>query len=75
MRGLSNLISNHEKTTPAILNLTDYYISINIATNMIGRAVIIHALEDDLRLGEDSSSLSTGNTGLRVASRVVDYFA
>lgn len=42
---------------------------------MIGRAVIIHALEDDLRLGEDSSSLSTGNTGLRVASRVVDYFA
>ena len=67
---LGNLNSNGE-TTPAILNTTDYLVSIEGLTSIIGRAVVIHALEDDLGLGGDSGSLSTGNAGPRVACGVI----
>ena len=67
---LGNLNSNGE-TTPAILNTTDYLVSIEGLTSIVGRAVVIHALEDDLGLGGDSGSLSTGNAGPRVACGVI----
>ena len=35
--------------------------------NILGRAIVVHAGEDDLGLGGDEGSLATGNAGARVA--------
>merc|ERR1712180_569981 len=39
--------------------------------DVAGRAIVIHAGEDDLGLGDDEGSLKTGNAGSRVACGVI----
>lgn len=39
--------------------------------NPIGKAMVIHALPDDLGLGGDEGSLATGNAGARLACCVI----
>ena len=41
--------------------------------NIIGRGVIIHADEDDCGLGNTPVSLTTGNSGKRIACAVIGY--
>ncbi len=41
------------------------------ASDILGRAFVVHAGEDDLGLGGDEGSLKTGNAGGRVACGVV----
>ncbi|KAI8816313.1 CRE-SOD-1 protein [Fimicolochytrium jonesii] len=39
--------------------------------NIVGKAIVIHALEDDLGLGNATTSKTTGNAGARVACGVI----
>ena len=38
---------------------------------IVGRAMVIHALEDDLGLGGDEESKKTGNAGARVGCGLI----
>ena len=41
--------------------------------NIIGRGLVIHADEDDLGLTDHTDSLTTGNSGKRIACAVIGY--
>jgi Cu-Zn family superoxide dismutase len=41
--------------------------------NIIGRGLIIHADEDDCGLGNTPESLTTGNSGKRIACAIIGY--
>ena len=41
--------------------------------SVIGRAIVLHALVDDLGLGNSSMSLITGNAGARLGCGVIGY--
>merc|ERR1719183_1006805 len=60
------------------VDITDKQIPLEGANNIIGRAFVIHELEDDLGKGDHSepgtqgkTSLTTGNAGARLACGVV----
>jgi Cu-Zn family superoxide dismutase len=38
---------------------------------VIGRTIVLHALPDDLGLGNNPASLTTGNSGARIACGVI----
>ena len=38
----------------------------------MGRAIVVHALEDDLGLGGDEESKKTGNAGARVGCGLIE---
>ena len=41
-------------------------------TNVLGRAIVVHAGPDDLGLGNHDSSMTTGNAGGRVGCGVIE---
>ena len=43
----------------------------NVLTIVLGKAIVVHAGEDDLGLGGDDGSLATGNAGGRMACGVI----
>ncbi|XP_047495649.1 zinc transporter zipt-7.2-like isoform X2 [Penaeus chinensis] len=59
--------------------LSDRLVAFSGPNKIIGRAIVVHAGEDDLGLGGDAGSLSTGNAGGRLACctihmKIVPYF-
>jgi len=52
--------------------IVDSMIQLRGPYSIIGRAVVIHAGEDDLGLGGDEESKSTGNAGSRVACCTIE---
>ncbi|KAG7308717.1 hypothetical protein JYU34_005944 [Plutella xylostella] len=55
----------------ADIDIVDTVITLRGATNVIGRTLMLHEGEDDLGLGGDETSLTTGNAGGRVACGVI----
>jgi len=55
----------------AVIDIVDYQITLFGPNNILGRAVVVHAEEDDLGKGEHSDSLTTGNSGGRVGCGII----
>ncbi|XP_027217076.2 uncharacterized protein [Penaeus vannamei] len=62
---LGNILAGEDSV--AYVNILDDEVTLFGWYSVLGRAVVVHAGEDDLGLGGDSGSLSTGNAGGRVA--------
>ena len=66
---LGNIIANEEGR--AAIDIKDRLITVNGIYSVIGRAFIVHAMEDDLGRGNNDESLKTGNAGPRVDCGVI----
>ncbi|CCL99721.1 uncharacterized protein FIBRA_01743 [Fibroporia radiculosa] len=55
----------------AHVSLEDSIISLNGPMSVIGRAIVLHAGQDDLGKGGNEESLKTGNAGARAACGVI----
>lgn len=55
----------------AILDIVDSQIKLSGPYSIIGRAVVVHADEDDLGMGGFDDSLTTGHAGSRIACGVI----
>lgn len=53
------------------MNITDSIISLTGQNCIIGRAIVVHKDEDDLGLGGQSDSLTTGHAGDRLACGII----
>lgn len=54
-----------------VTNFTDNISSLYGVNGIIGRTLVLHQLEDDLGLNNDSGSLATGNAGGRIACGII----
>jgi Cu-Zn family superoxide dismutase len=66
---LGNVVANGSGV--ANINITANRVSLVGEQSVIGRAIVIHADEDDLGKGGDEESLKTGNAGDRLACGVI----
>jgi len=60
-----------ENGKEASIDITDSIISLWGERSIIGRAIVVHEGPDDLGLGGDEGSITTGNAGNRVACGVI----
>ena len=58
---------------PTVVTILDDVISLapEDDTSILGKAIVVHAGEDDLGTAGDSGSLATGNAGGRVACGII----
>ncbi|XP_078182507.1 superoxide dismutase [Cu-Zn], chloroplastic [Carex rostrata] len=66
---LGNIVANSEGVAEA--TIVDSQIPLNGPNSVVGRAFVVHEVEDDLGKGGHELSLSTGNAGGRLACGVV----
>ncbi|KAL3618707.1 hypothetical protein CASFOL_037383 [Castilleja foliolosa] len=66
---LGNIVANAEGVAEA--TIVDTNIPLSGPNSVVGRAFVVHELEDDLGKGGHELSLSTGNAGGRLACGVV----
>ncbi|XP_019186980.1 PREDICTED: superoxide dismutase [Cu-Zn], chloroplastic [Ipomoea nil] len=66
---LGNILANAEGVAEA--TIVDSQIPLSGPNSVVGRALVVHELEDDLGKGGHELSLSTGNAGGRLACGVV----
>ncbi|XP_073011830.1 superoxide dismutase [Cu-Zn], chloroplastic [Typha latifolia] len=66
---LGNIVANSEGVAEA--TIVDNQIPLSGSNSVVGRAFVVHELEDDLGKGGHELSLSTGNAGGRLACGVV----
>lgn len=66
---LGNITADENGT--AQVNLSDHMIQLVGPHSIIGRSVVIYAGEDDQGRGGHEHSLSTGNSGPRIAAGVI----
>jgi len=66
---LGNIVANAEGV--AQVEITDSQVTLTGINSVVGRAVVVHAGEDDLGKGGHSDSLTTGHAGGRLACGVI----
>ncbi|VFR03452.1 unnamed protein product [Cuscuta campestris] len=66
---LGNILANAEGVAEA--TIVDHQIPLSGPNSVVGRALVVHELEDDLGKGGHELSLTTGNAGGRLACGVV----
>ncbi|CAF5112490.1 unnamed protein product [Rotaria sp. Silwood1] len=55
------------------LNIIDPMVSLYGDRSIVGRAIVIHAMPDDLGRGGNEESLKTGNAGARLACGIIGF--
>uniref|UniRef100_A0A077K883 Superoxide dismutase [Cu-Zn] n=1 Tax=Penaeus japonicus TaxID=27405 RepID=A0A077K883_PENJP len=68
---LGNILA--DATGRVVVNISDPLVSLVGPRTVLGRAVVVHAGEDDLGDGGNEDSLKTGNAGGRVACGVIGH--
>ena len=66
---LGNIIA--DRNGVAEVRILDSLLTLYGDASVIGRAVVVHAGEDDLGRGVDEGSMTTGNAGGRVACGII----
>ncbi|XP_045605334.1 superoxide dismutase [Cu-Zn] [Procambarus clarkii] len=66
---LGNILA--DESGLAYVNITDQLVTLVGPTSAVGRAIVVHAGQDDLGKGGNPESLKTGNAGGRVACGVI----
>ncbi|XP_050691425.1 superoxide dismutase [Cu-Zn]-like isoform X3 [Eriocheir sinensis] len=66
---LGNILA--DETGIAVVNITDPLVTLVGPRSVVGRALVVHAGEDDLGKGGHPTSLTTGNAGGRVGCGVI----
>uniref|UniRef100_UPI00193A57D4 superoxide dismutase [Cu-Zn] 2-like n=1 Tax=Styela clava TaxID=7725 RepID=UPI00193A57D4 len=66
---LGNIIA--EENGQAVVDITDSQVTLCGANSVIGRAIVVHADEDDLGRGKFDDSKTTGHAGARLACGVI----
>jgi Cu-Zn family superoxide dismutase len=66
---LGNIVANAQGNVN--IDFTDSIVRLSGNESVLGRAFVVHATVDDLGLGGNSTSLTTGNSGPRVACGVI----
>lgn len=64
-----------ENAAIANFSFVDSTITLRGRNNILGRGLVLHEQEDDLGLGGNAASLTTGNAGSRVACAVIGMHA
>ncbi|KAK0090577.1 hypothetical protein PV326_004085 [Microctonus aethiopoides] len=70
---LGNIMANDQGI--AHINFEDKLITLSGPNSIIGRAVVVHSGEDDLGKGGHKDSLTTGNSGERIACGIVSVMS
>ena len=70
---LGNIKAKKNKTTK--VKMTDKLVQLSGDHSVVGRAVVVHADEDDLGKGGEDDSKTTGHAGARVACGVIGLVA
>ena len=60
-----------DATGAAVVRISDRHVTLVGPNSAIGRAIVVHATADDLGLGGDAGSVTTGNAGGRVGCGVI----
>ncbi|KAJ1348261.1 hypothetical protein KIN20_003519, partial [Parelaphostrongylus tenuis] len=58
---------------PTTFFIQDHLITFTGIRGVIGRSFVVHEKMDDLGRGGDDGSLTTGNSGSRVACGIIGY--
>lgn len=66
---LGNILA--DKDGVAKIEIQDSKLSLTGTSTIVGRSVVVHAMEDDLGKGGDEGSMKTGNAGGRVSCGVI----
>lgn len=71
IRHVGDLGNIESRNNVAYINIEDHIISLSGDHNIIGRAVVVHAMIDDLGKTDHRDSKTTGNAGARLACGVI----
>ncbi|ORX46501.1 superoxide dismutase [Hesseltinella vesiculosa] len=56
-----------------VFQATNVYLPVTGQYSIVGRAIVLHAGQDDLGLGNSTLSKANGNSGARIACAVIGY--
>jgi len=72
---LGNVVVRVEDSGVAHVDITDPKVQLVGPHSVIGRSIVVYAGEDDAGRGGHENSLTTGNTGPRIAAGVIGLAA